>query len=159
MLTESQIRPIQRWTLKQQQGFTLIEAAITAVILMVGVIALIQIGRTTQNQITSLRREEGQPAIAERLIHEQVVALKARALVSPKPALAPIPPMGLEGVIYQVVVETPNPAPSPQPSGMTPYDISVRFGTPQPSPTGTSLLGPFKLGATDVPKVRVWVRE
>lgn len=86
---------------RARRAFTIIEAAISGVILMVGVIALIQIGRAAANQIDDIRRTQGQPAIAERLVHDQYEAIMA--LTGPATDSPPlVPPVGLDGAAYSV---------------------------------------------------------
>ena len=138
--------------MKTQAGFTLIEAAITAVILMVGVIALIQIGKASASQIIDLRRTLGQPAVAERLIHDQMEAIRA-------PALAPDPPQGVppvsqcsgtggqDCVIYEAIAKRQAllDITVPGTDSLKCYSVAVQL-------SGKN----FKAGLVDAPAVYLW---
>lgn len=106
----------------RERGFTLIEASITAVILMVGVIALIQIGKATTGQITDLRHTYGQPAIAERLIHDQAEAILAADTAPDPPPV--VPPLGLGGITYEVEAARES---GKDRGGLACYSIRVKF--------------------------------
>ncbi|MBM3271248.1 MAG: hypothetical protein FJZ01_26745 [Candidatus Sericytochromatia bacterium] len=131
--------------IKDPRGFTLVEATLTAAVLMVGVISLIKIGQTSVNQIREIRRDLGQPAIAERLIHDQLEALMAEPA---PPAAAPrIPPLGIDGVVYEIRPTTAACSACPNVTGMTCYSFQVYFNNQ-----------PYKAGPYDAPCVYAWRR-
>jgi Tfp pilus assembly protein PilV len=119
--------------MRRRRGFTLIEASISGAILMIGVISLINISRTSMNQITEMRVNQGHPAIAESLVHDQIEALRAN------PA-AQVPPIVLDGLEYRVAVSLPV-----LEAGMSRYAVSVTFKT-----------AAFKAGVLVAPPVYVW---
>lgn len=134
--------------IRVENGFTLIEAAITAVILMVGVIALIQIGRTTSNQVLDIRRTHGQPAIAERLIHDQIEALMA-ATGSVVPQ---VPPLGFDGVVYRARLARRTDCDFAIGSETLPcWEITAEISS------GATFV-PMMAGPVTAPPVRVWRR-
>lgn len=83
------------------RGFTLTEAAISAVILMVGAMALIRIGQTFLNQVTGIRQTQGHPPIAERLLHDQIQQIRASTMGATYPL---VPPLMLGTVIYSIAL-------------------------------------------------------
>jgi Tfp pilus assembly protein PilE len=130
-----------------QRGFTLIEAAISAAILMLGVIALIEINRATSSQIQDIRRTTGQPAIAERLLHDQYEAIVAPVVAPVSPNVPRVPPLGLDGVVYDVEV-TGDILRGPG-NSIRCYTLRARFG-----PGGASL-PEFRAGPNLAPTVTV----
>ncbi len=114
---------------------------------MIGVVSLIQIARTSANQVADIRRTQGQPAIAERLIHDQMEAILA-PVGAPNPAPV-VPPIGQcagpgsrDCTTYEAVAAKTSGC---NIGGLQCYTISVR------------LQGKDFTAATSVaPPVRVW---
>ncbi|MBM3270586.1 MAG: hypothetical protein FJZ01_23370 [Candidatus Sericytochromatia bacterium] len=123
--------------MKRTAGFTLIEAALTGAVLMIGVIALIHISRTSMGQISDIRNTQGQPAFAESLIRDQIEAIMA----APGPGAFPqVAPLLVDGNEYRVVAVADGTE-----QGMNRYRITVTFRGQ-----------PFKAGGVDAGAVYVW---
>lgn len=135
--------------MRGQGGFTLIEAAVSSIILMVGVIALVQVGRATTGQISDIRRVHGQPAIVERLIHDQYEAIMA----APSAASIPqVPPLGMDGVVYQATASLdPTGDIGTGPSKLFCYRIVAQISS------GSTFVN-MKAGQVDAPPLRLWRR-
>ncbi len=136
--------------MRPERGFTLIEASITGVILMVGVIALVQVGRATSGQISDLRRTHGQPAIVERLLHDQYEAIMAADSTVSIPQVAPL---GLDGVVYQASASRdPSCDLAAGSSTIWCYQIVAQISS------GSTFVN-MKAGPVDAPPLRMWRRD
>ena len=109
---------------RRQGGFTLLEATIAAVVLMVGVVALIEIHRTLLNQVSDLRQNRANPVIIEQIIHDQIQYVRSNPRSGPT-LTSTIPLFLLDKATYEATVN----AVAPSDWATQAYDVGVLFKT------------------------------
>lgn len=89
------------------RGFSLLETTFAGVVLMIGTVTLIAIGQNLASQVSFIRDTVGQPAIAERLIDEEIEMISDSPTAPATPPL--VAPIGLEatgsagqGAVYEL---------------------------------------------------------
>ncbi|MBI6546155.1 MAG: hypothetical protein HY692_05135 [Cyanobacteria bacterium NC_groundwater_1444_Ag_S-0.65um_54_12] len=90
--------------MKRAGGITLLEATIGSAVAMVGIVALIQISRSLLDTTSEIRTQQGQPAIAERLIRDQLAFIKSPTYTP----CATVSPLALPGVVYTLQLDCSN---------------------------------------------------